>query len=234
MGFNFLKLPPMGPSYWKVSPQDSVSVTAPTKFIVSVSGEMGNFAVGNEKSGDKFMLDYAIGGPGYGISPPGLPDAQYFPASWPSGSFGTIWRIPPSAPQESQPLVIPVGAGKSGPPLRRYGPPTGLEGGAMVLAGGGAAGVIPGMAGSVGYMFMGHVGSPTTIKQSFNKAVTDAAGRFALDVALRFAGPSGAFLSLVKDFKYVTLVWCTGLSTPTASVGVTAKFGAVYNLRKVK
>jgi hypothetical protein len=232
MGFSFLRLPPMGPTYWKVSPQDTVSVTAPTKFVISVSGETGNFAVANEKSGDKFMLDYTIGGPGLGISPPGLPDAQYFPASWPSGSFGTIWRIPPYAPKESLPHVIGAPGGY-GPPLKKYGGPTGLEGGSMVIAGGAAAGVIPGLAGSIGYMFMGFNGAPATVKQSFDKVLKDAAGRIALNVALSFAGPSGAFLSLVKEFNYVTLVWCTGLSTPTASAGVTAKFGRVYNLRKV-
>lgn len=206
MNFGFLRLPPMGPTKWKISPGASASGAVPlgAKLIVSLTGEAGDFSVVNAgHPGDNYVFDYAIGGIGWGISPPMLPDAQVFPANAPSGSIGTVWRIP---------LYSPPG-GKN-----ELGAPTGLAGGAMVIAVGGAAGVIPGMAASVGYMFMGHVGAPATVTQAIQRA--------ALDKAVNMM-PGGPFLNLIKDFKYVTLVWCTGISTPTVSAGITAKAGYV-------
>jgi hypothetical protein len=206
MNFGALRLPPMGPTKWKISPGASASGTVPlgAKFIVSLTGEAGDFsAVNSGHSKDNYVFDYAIGGIGWGISPPMLPDAQVFPSTAPSGSIGTVWRIPPYSP--------PGGKYELGAPI-------GFEGGAMVIAGGGAAGIVPGMAASVGYMFMGHVGAPATVMQAIKRA--------ALDTAVNMM-PGGAFLNLIKDFKYVTLVWCTGLSTPTVSAGITAKAGWV-------
>jgi hypothetical protein len=207
VAFDFLNRIGVGPTGWSIAPGTSVSATVPlgAKFIVSLTGEGGDFTATNEKhANDKYAFDYAIGGVGWGISPPMLPDAQIFPASWPSGSIGTVWRIPPYSPP----------GGKN-----ELGAPTGFEGGAMVIAGGAAGGLMPAYAGSIGYMFMGHVGAPTSIMQAVKRA--------AVSTAIGVMPGIGPLYNVIKDFKYVALVWCTGLSTPTASAGITGKVGYI-------
>jgi hypothetical protein len=194
-------------SGWSIAPGNSVSASAPVWKAISAGGEGGDFTASHFNRTQKYRFKYAIGGVGAGRSSSKLPDAQWFPSSFPSGNVGRVLRIPPYSP----PALSASGGSYED------GPPTGFAGGAMIMAGGAVFGV---PTASIGIMFMGHV-EPA-------KSLEAAVKRFALDTGLSAFGPLGRFARIVKDFKYATTVWCTGVSTPQFSGGISMRFGQVW------
>ena len=194
------------PTGWSIAPGTSVSGTGPVKSVFSATGEGGDFTAAHRNRPNKYKFSYIVGGAGAGLSFP-WPDAQWFPSFMNSGSFGNVMRVPPYAP----PAYSPSGG------YYEDGAPKGLEGGTMMLGLGGIAGM---SAHSAAIMFMGHVNPPKTWQS--------AVKRVLLDSGMRAFGPLGQFASILKNYQYVTVVWCNGMSTPQLGGGVTVKFGRIW------
>lgn len=194
------------PTGWSIAPGNSVSGSGPVKGVFSATGEGGDFTATHFNRPDKYKFRYVVGGAGAGLSFP-WPDAQWFPTFMNSGNFGTVMRVPPYAP----PAYSPSGG------YYENGPPTGFEGGTLMLGLGGIAGM---SAHAATIMFMGHEKPPKTWQAALKRTL--------LDTGMRAFGPLGQFASVIKDFHYVTTVWCNGMSSPQLSGGVTVKFGNIW------
>lgn len=185
-------------SGWKIAPGASVSGGGDLPIGFSIGAETGQFTATNELQPGASYLFEYTFG-NVGLGFSAVPvGVQAFPGEFPAGSIGTVLRLPYAPRGRTQEL----------------GAPTGFDDFCGAVAVSAEAGAIPGMVGSVALLLLG--GRQDDIR-SFRDMVIDG-GLSMINPAARF----------INDFKYATLVWATGLSSPNVAAGGTISIGRAW------